>query len=266
MKFLFPFLLCLLVSAMASAQDLDRYAAATFTHESYSLNYRILYPSKIDSGRKYPVLVYLHGAYERGRDNTLPLTAGGAFFLQPDMQETYPSIVIFPQCPTDDVWAWFDTDLDSTTGLAKKWYFPFRKDPTRVSGALMALLDSLLTVPYADPDRVYIGGYSQGGMGVFDLVARYPDFFAAGFPISGAGNVTTTRSFAGKVPLWIFHGRLDQVVPPRFSRDYYRRLKKAEAEVRYTEYPELGHNLWQRVFSEKELWAWIYAQSKLSGR
>jgi predicted peptidase len=264
MKSLLFLITGLIFSVCCRAQDYSQFQYASYEHDSYLLNYRILYPEHMDSTVRYPVMVFLHGAFERGSDNNLQLANGAGLFLREENRRQFPSIVIFPQCPQNEVWAWFDTDIDSATGLAKKWYFPFRKNPTDVTATLKALLDSIILLPYADRDRIYIGGLSQGGMGVFDLVARYPDFFAAGFPICGAGNISTARYFAGKVPMWIFHGTEDKIVPVRFSRDYYRRLKKAGSEVKYTEYPGVGHASWVRALAEKDLLPWIYAQSKTS--
>jgi predicted peptidase len=260
---LFAFKLLLFsIAVRAHAQDLNEYKFALFTKNGHSLPYRLLYPLNLDSTKKYPLVVFLHGAYEKGTDNQLQLNIGGRYFLRPENRSQYPAFVLFPQCPADDSWAYFETTLDSTTGLAKSWYFPFRKEPTQVSGLLKNLLDSLVQEPAIDPGRVYLGGLSQGGMGVFDLVARYPNLFAAAFPVCGAGKVATAKLFAKQVPLWIFHGDKDDIVPPRFSRDFYKQLQRLGASIRYSEYPGVYHNSWVNAFAEPDLLSWLFIQRR----
>jgi len=246
----------------SQAQDFSEYKKEISGHGEMQLPYRILYPLSFDSARKYPLLIFLHGAYEKGNDNESQLDIGGRFFLREENRKNFPAIIIFPQCPTNDVWAYFETDIDSATGLARKWYFPFKKNPTVTTRLLKDLIDSLYTRSFIDASRIYIGGLSQGGMGVYDMVARYPGLFAAAFPICGAGPVNTAKNFAGKTALWIFHGDKDDIVPVYFSRDYYRRLQKLHADVKYTEYPGIYHNSWVNAFGEKDLLVWLFSHSK----
>ena len=252
--------LCLSYTCL-NAQDLSEYKYGIFTKNNHSLPYRLLYPPSFDPSKKYPLVVFLHGSYEKGTDNELQLNIGGRYFLR--NREQYPAFVLFPQCPVDDSWAYFETRLDSVTGLANSWYFPFRKEPTQSTGLLKNLLDSLVLLPPVDPNRVYLGGLSQGGMGVFDMVARYPGMFAAAFPICGAGKVATAKYFAKQVPLWIFHGDKDDIVPVRFSRDFYKQIQKQGGNARYSEYPGVYHNSWVNAFGEKELLSWLFSNVKL---
>lgn len=254
-------LFCFCFLAVKS-QDLSSYDYGIYRIGYEALPYRILYPVAFDSTRTYPVVVFLHGAFERGHDNESQLNIGGRYFLREENRKNFPAIVIFPQCDHSYVWADFETQIDSATGLAKKWYFPFRKKPSVPVQLLKALLDSLCTKPFVDTKRIYVGGISQGGMGVYDLVARYPDLFAAAFPICGAGLTGTAKNFAKKVSLWIFHGDKDDVVPVYFSRDYYKRLQKLGSDVKYTEYPGVHHDSWNKVFTEPELLTWLFGKSK----
>ena len=95
------------------------------------------------------------------------------------------------------------------------------------------------------------------------MLARHPDLFAAGISICGAGDPATAKYISGKSALWLFHGANDRVVPPVFSRQYFRRLKKAGAVVRYTEYPGVEHNSWVNAFAEPDLMSWLFTQRKL---
>lgn len=243
-------------------QDLFEYQEATYWKGPASLPYRILYPASFDSAKSYPIIVFLHGAYERGHDNEAQLRIGGRFFLNEENRKNFPAIVIFPQCSNKYLWAEFDNEIDSATGLAKKWRFPFRKQPTVPVQLLKELLDSMSTKSWVDKERIYLGGLSQGAMGVYDMVARYPDLFAAAFPICGAGQVNTAKLFAKKVALWIFHGGKDEIVPVYFSRDYFKRLQKLSSDVKYTEYPGVHHDSWSKAFAEPGLLSWLFSKSK----
>lgn len=223
--------------------------------------YRLLLPVNESSGT-YPLVVFLHGAFEKGNDNERQLAIGATFFLRDSIRNDYSAFVLFPQCPLNDAWVYFDTHIDYNTGLATDWNFPFNKTATPVSLVLMKLIDSLVATGKIDRSRIYIAGLSQGGMGVLDLCARYPAVFAAGISICGAGEPSTARFFAGKTALWLFHGDKDEVVPPGFSRDYVKKIKRYGGVYKYTEYPGVGHNSWVNAFAEPELMHWLFSQHK----
>jgi predicted peptidase len=244
------------------AQNFSDYKKEIFVKEGRCLPYRMLYPFSFDSGKKYPLVIFLHGSYEKGDDNETQLNIGGRYFLQDSNRRNFPAIIIFPQCPANDSWAYFETELDSVTGLARRWNFPSRKEPTPVTSLLKQLVDSLLGLSFIDGNRIYLGGLSQGGMGVYDMVARYPGVFAAAFPICGAGKISTAGKFANQTAIWIFHGKEDDIVPVYFSQQFFHKLKKLGADVRYSEYPGVGHNSWVNAFSEKELPGWLFSKSK----
>lgn len=255
-----PVILLSFIFSVTYSQDFSEYKKKIFTSAKGELPYRVLYPLSFDSTHKYPLLIFLHGAFEKGSDNEAQLRIGGRFFLREE--RNFPAIILFPQCPIDDSWAWFETKIDSATGLAASWHFPFRKEPTTITSLLKKLIDSLLSTSFIDQSRVYIGGLSQGGMGVYDMIARYPDIFAAAFPICGAGKVSTAKNFGGKVAVWIFHGADDEIVPVRFSREFYKRLIKLNADVKYSEYPSVHHNSWVNAFAEMELLSWVFTKTK----
>jgi predicted peptidase len=261
MRFILLFLF-LFFAPIARSQVFNDYRHEIFQSPAGELPYRILYPINFDSTKSYPLVVFLHGAFEKGTDNERQLAIGGRYFLREDNRQAFPAIVIFPQCPESDSWAYFDNELDSATGRAKYWNFPFRKQPTLPTLILKQLLDSMCNLHFTDRSRMYIGGLSQGAMGVYDIVARYPGIFAAAFSVCGAGKTSTAKNFAGTTAIWIFHGDKDDVVPVTFSRDYYKRLQKLGADVRYTEYPSVYHNSWVNAFGEKELLSWLFSKAK----
>lgn len=245
-----------------SAQNFSAYKREVFVEQDRELPYRILSPIG-DTTKKYPLIVFLHGAFEKGNDNEVQLNIGGSFFLRDSIRKNYPAYIIFPQCPLDDSWTYFENKIDFTTGFATDWNFPFKKEPTAVVNALKKLIDHIIAEGKIDTSRIYIAGLSQGGMGVLDMLARYPDLFAAGLSMCGAGEPATAKFFSGKSALWLFHGTNDQLVPPLFSQQYFKRLKKAHSIVRYSEYPDTEHNCWTKAFAEPDLMRWLFAQRKL---
>ena len=244
------------------AQDFSDYEKHYFNAPELNMPYRYLRPKDSNSLIRFPLVIFLHGANAKGFDNEAQLNVGGRFFLRDSIRENYPSYVLFPQCPERDLWAFFEIKTDAAAGSVEQLNFPFSKKPTETSMVLMKLIDSLVHSDEIDAHRIYIGGLSQGGMGVLDLIARYPMVFAAAFSICGAGNVASTKNFAGKTSLWLFHGDSDDVVPVKFSRDYFKRLQKLKADVLYSEYRGVKHNSWVNAFSESSLMNWLFSKRK----
>tara|TARA_B100001057_G_scaffold139023_1_gene138684 strand:+ start:330 stop:779 length:450 start_codon:yes stop_codon:yes gene_type:complete len=123
------------------------------------------------------------------------------------------------------------------------------------------LMEALEESYIINPKRRYVGGLSMGGMGTFELVARNPNYFAAGFPICGGGNPHWSNLLK-TTPLWIFHGEDDDVVLDDFSRKMYEALCKEKASVRLTIYPEVKHNSWDNAFAEADLMHWLFSNKR----
>jgi predicted peptidase len=260
MKTLCYLTIFLCMQLFAQAQDYSAYSHETYIHNGDTLRYRMLMPANYDIHKTYPLVVFLHGSGERGSDNAAQLLHGGNLFLKDSLRKEYPSFVIFPQCPSDSTWAPLRLNRDNTgkvTGIAFK---DNDREPT--PGQLVkSLVDSLLKTGKINSKKVYIGGLSLGGMGTFDLLARYPKTWAAGFPICGAGDVANAKKFAS-IPVWIFHGGADPVVPVTFSRDYFKALQELHANVQYAEYEGVGHNSWDNAFAEPGLLKWLFSNTK----
>ncbi len=230
-----------------------------FKSETGSLPYRFIMPKDFSPEKKYPLVLFLHGAGERGNNNESQLVHGSKLFLNEANRDQNPSIVIFPQCPKDDFWA--KVDFSQNEGK-RNYNFTDEKAPTTSMALVMEMLNSYLKKPYVDTNRVYIGGLSMGGMGTFELLSRLPDTFAAAFPICGGGNPGSAYKYAKNVDIWVFHGSKDDVVPPQNSREMVKALKEANGAVKYTEFPEANHNSWDSAFAHPELFSWLYAQQK----
>jgi len=239
---------------------LDIYEKKEFKYaDGQVLPYRILYPENYDKNKKYPLLLLLHGAGERGKDNEKQLTWGSKLFITAENRKNFPAIVVFPQCPEESFWA--VTKIDRTT-TPFKIEFDYTAEPNWPLAAANALVIKLSNEEGVDKSRVYISGLSMGGMGTFESVYRYPDLYAAALPICGGGDVNHYDKRVAKVPFWVFHGAVDAVVNPQLSRDMVEKLKSLKAEVKYSEYPGVNHNSWENAFAEKDYLNWMLLHKK----
>lgn len=234
----------------------------SFSKEHYvknddTLNYRMMLPKDFSENKTYPLVFFFHGAGERGSDNEKQLTHGSKLFIE--TSETFPAIVIFPQCPREDYWA--NAKVDRST---KPISLTFPKDlpPTKSMKLAMELLDETIAKNYVKKDQVYVGGLSMGGMGTFEILYRKPDVFAAAFAICGAGNPESTEAYATKVPMWIFHGANDDVVDPQFSVDMVSGILKNGGKPNFTLFGKDNHNSWDSAFAEPELLPWLFSNIK----
>ena len=237
------------------AQTKDKYDRGMYIAKGDTMPYRILFPYNFDPNRKYPIILVLHGAGERGNDNEVQLSHGGDLFLKPEIREQYQALVVFPQCPKNGYWS----NVQIKTDSAGKRVFNFIKDgdPTPAMTDLLGLLDQLLDKPYVDKHRIYVGGLSMGGMGTFEILRRRPKTFAAAFAICGGDNSFNAKKYAKKVPLWIFHGAKDDVVPLTASEQLVETLRASGGNVRFTVYPEAMHDSWTVTYDNPELYSWF---------
>lgn len=221
-----------------------------------SLSYRLLRPEVEKLGQKYPLVLFLHGAGERGSDNEKQLTHGGQMFLNPVNREKHPAFVLMPQCPEEGYWAYFSRPASFVPAE-----MPVEQEMTPILRTVKELLDTYLALPQVDKSRIYIIGLSMGGMGTFDMAIRYPETFAAAIPV--CGTVNPERLVAAKsVPFRIFHGDADNVVPVQGSREAYKALKKCGAKVEYIEFPSCNHGSWVPAFNYPDFMEWLFKQKK----
>jgi len=245
--------LALFFSFLGLAQQFEK---NLFENNSGSLPYQILLPKDYDESKEYPLLFFLHGAGERGNDNELQLTHGSRLFLQKEIQEQFPAIVVFPQCPKDGYWA-------TIVSRAVPLKFEYSENPTKnkTLDLVEGLLEELVSNYEVDENRIYVGGLSMGGMGTFELVYRNPNTFAAAFSICGGANPKISAKI--RKPVWrIDHGEIDEVVPITHSERMVAGLQKAKAQVRFNRYPGVNHNSWDLVFADPTFLPWLFSQSK----
>lgn len=229
------------------------YEKAVFETGGEKLPYRVLKPKVIEAGKKYPLVLFLHGAGERGNDNKAQLVHGSALFTNKENREKFPAFVIFPQCPSNKKWVEVDWSAKMPHVAPKEASTPLR--------LTKEMLDQFLKANPVDPDRIYVTGLSMGGFGAWDFAQRYPDFVAAIAPICGGADDSTAPKIK-HIPVWAFHGAVDRIVWPERSRSMVEALKNAGGDVQYTEYVNVGHDSWNRAFGEPELLTWMFGQKR----
>ena len=203
-----------------------------------NLGYYVFLPENFDVNKKYPLVLFLHGAGERGdgSESALPRVAVNALPKFAQEGEEYPFILLCPQCPENIVW-------------------------NNVVLSLKKLLDGVVEKYNADPDRIYCTGLSMGGFGTWEMGVTYPQFFAAIAPICGGG--FSWRAYQLKdVPVWAFHGDADNVVPISYSRTMVDALKAAGGNPRFTVFPGVNHNSWDPAYKTTDVIAWLLEQKR----
>lgn len=256
MRYCFTLLFAMMGVLSMTAQEKSGYLVRQFVNtDGDTLLYRILLPKDYESGKAYPMLLFLHGAGERGDDNARQLIHGSKMFASEEVRDQFPAIVVFPQCPKSDYWAQIVRNEART-----EWQFPFSEQPGRAMGLVIQLVDHLLRSEKVDERRLYVAGLSMGGMGTFELLARRPRQFAAAVPICGGGNPLLAPLYAGSTAIWAFHGDADTVVPAALSRKMVEALRRSGGKVRYTEYPGVNHDSWTPAFAEPDLLKWLFSQ------
>ncbi len=251
--------LLMMSSFFVSAQDLSLYQKKEFAYKGQVLLYRILYSDHYDRTKKYPLVLFLHGAGERGNDNEKQLTHGAKLFIMEDARTKFPAIVIFPQCPEEGFWGSVKVDR---TKSPHSFGFDYKEpEPTSLASSI-ALVKQVMKDERVDRSRVYVTGLSMGGMGTFEAVYRYPKLFAAAMPICGGGDAVHYNAKVKKTLFWVFHGADDAVVGVDNSRVMVDRLKAIGAKVKYTEYPGVNHNSWDNAFAEPTFLSWMFSNKR----
>lgn len=236
--------------SLAQIPDTSLFEARLHIEGNDTLPYRLYRSEKADTiTDALPLVVFLHGAGERGNDNVSQLTHCIRFFLNDTITNNYPFLLVAPQCPKGK--RWVNTD----------WSLPEHQmdtEPTAAMHGVFTLIDSLVLSGVVDSTHVYICGLSMGGFGVWDALQRQPQRFAAAIAICGGGD----PAYAGAmkdVPVSIFHGMQDGVVMPSRSQQMYDAMKNAgNQKALLVTYPELGHGCWNEAFSTPGIFKWLF--------
>lgn len=242
-------------SARTHAYDINVvFEKRVYTEDGASLPYRIYIPKNYDCGEMYPMLIFLHGAGERGTDNELQFKNSVQDLFSDPNSPVYDSIVIVPQCPTDSQWV--------LAPWANGNYSIADTPESRQLELVCRIMDEVFDYCNVDEDRVYVTGLSMGGFGTWDLLSRHGARFAAGMPVCGGGD-TAYAKLLKRIPIRTFHGSDDPVVPVTGTRKMYASIKNEGGEnIDYTEFDGCGHNVWDLVYKNPENIEWLYAQSR----
>lgn len=255
------FLLCSLVSLSAvHAQDAEEdspFERAAIELDGKSHPYRLLPPATVEPGKVYPLILFLHGVGERGSDNELQLAHFPERMVLDELRAKYQCYVLAPQCLEEFRWA------PSDGGAADGASASSAPEPS-MRAAVMAL-EEVLGRTQVDRERIYATGLSMGGAGVFDLVARYPHWFAAAAPICGGGDEVAAERLAG-VPFSVWHGADDTVCDPEQSRTMVAAIKAAGGAVEYHELSGVGHNSWEVAYGSGGVLPWLFEQRRDADR
>ena len=217
------------------------------------LPYRLFVPTSCQVETPCGLLLFMHGAGERGRDNQAQLANDALALIGPAAQQGNPTIVVYPQCPTDMQWV----DVPWADGSYTLAQTPISKP----MAAALELLTSLQAKFAVDPRRILVTGLSMGGYGTWDIVARHPTMFAGALALCGGGDpsrAATTRN----VPVWAFHGDSDPAVPVRASRKMIKALRAAGGNPRYTEVAGGGHDVWTVAYRDSAVLRWLLSQKR----
>lgn len=252
-------IICLVSCTTVSSEMETGFLNRTISIEGTDYPYVIYLPKNYNPGQPWPVLLFLHGAGERGTDGLRQTQIGIGEAVRWESARA-KMIVVMPQAPPDQRWL---------------------EGPAR---AAMAALDRTIRDFRGDSSRLYLTGMSMGGYGTYALAFDYPEKFAAIAPVCGGllphPNAKSVRQLPAtlgssdpyamvaarlrEIPIWIFHGERDDIVPPSEGRSMHQALRAAGATVRYTEYPDVGHAAWLPAYGSEEFWSWLLAQKRKS--
>ena len=207
-------------------------AARLEVHVPLTMDYLLFLPQDYEKKDSWPLMLFLHGAGERGDDLELVKKHGPPKIVE--TKKDFPFILVSPQCKS------------------RRWWEPFE---------LTALLDDVVAKYKVDEDRIYVTGLSMGGFGTWSLASHTPDRFAAIVPICGGGEPYWTRRFV-HLPVWVFHGAKDFAVPLERSEEMVEALKKHGGNVKLTVYPDAGHDSWTETYDNPELYEWLLQQKR----
>ena len=241
------------VRAAAPAGFEERTVSVSEEGTPVAFKYRLLKPAAVEPGKKYPLVLFLHGAGERGSDNELQLMYLPTWLAEEENRRRHPCFVLVPQCRTDHRWVEIDWS-------AKK-SLPQKPDMTVDMTAAVAALDAVMQAEPVDPGRVFLTGISMGGYGSWDLAARMPERFAAVIPICGGGDEATAPKLKA-LPIWCFHGDIDKAVPVERSRTMVDAVKAAGGTAKYTEYAGVGHDSWTPAYRDPATLDWLFRQHR----
>jgi predicted peptidase len=230
--------------AMAQEKPKTGFVTKTFKNADGSTSqYVIFVPHNYDGTKEFPVILFLHGAGETKGGKKMPVEVGIGPAIK-KREKDFPFIAVIPQAEA------------AKSKIGGRWYAD-APDGKRA----IAILDEVMKEYRVDPKRQYLTGLSMGGFGTWHMAFSHPDRWAAIAPVCGGGDPKAAEKIK-HIPTWVFHGADDPTVKADLSRSMVDALKKAGAEPKYTEYPGVGHNSWDRAYGTDELYTWFLKHKK----
>lgn len=242
----------MLILLFCSKSGIAQFEEHIFSSADETMPYQLMKPLNFDSSKSYPLILFLHGSGERGHDNKRTLTHIESLLTADSNRINFPAFVLVPQCDTGHRWVEVDWKALSHTQPT---------EPSKYMRLSIELLHEIESRFPIDPKRIYVTGLSMGGFGTWDIIARLPNKFAAAAPVCGGGDIETAAVIKN-IPIWIFHGSTDKVVKASRSNHMYEALLKVGGNVKYSEYPEVGHDSWKPAYREPDFLKWMFGQRK----
>ena len=222
----------------------------------HTLPYRFYQPEEKHSGGKYPLVIFFHGAGERGLDNRTQFKR----FAPSLFWQKYPCYVVAPECPartaenSNAESVWVDTPFGASSHKMKD-------NPTWPMQLAIQLIHQIIRENKVDIGRIYVTGLSMGGFATWEILQREPGLFAAAIPICGGGDPDHAAKLIS-IPLCVVHGGSDRTVPVVRSREMVSAIQASGGNVKYSEYPGVDHDSWSQTYSNPEIWDWLFSQAK----
>ncbi len=224
--------------------------------DGHTLPYRFYQPKLDKTSKEFPLVIFLHGAGERGFDNRTQFQR----FAPTLFWEKYPCFVVAPECPSKTAETnsaesvWVDTPFGAASHQMKAL-------PTWPMKLVLKLIDQTIRNYPVDKHRIYITGLSMGGYATWEILQREGKRYAAAIPVCGGGDPAYAEKMK-TVQLWVFHGSDDRTVPVKRSRDMVSAIQSVGGNIKYSEYAGVDHDAWGRTYSNPEVWDWLFSQVK----
>lgn len=217
--------------------------------------FRLMKPDPDAGPGPYPLVVFLHGAGERGSDNESHLKYLPTRMAREENRKRFPCYLLAVQCPSGDSWV-SDERIDGITSVPKSDASPMR--------VVIAAMDKVIADEDVDVDRIYLTGLSMGGYGAWQLAALQPERFAGVLPICGGGDPATAPALKD-LDILVFHGADDRVVPERESRVMVEAVKRAGGSVEYKVLPGVAHDSWSHAYGKHDAIEWLFDRKRAKG-